>query len=298
MPIMPCSALYEHPMNSKIYFTDLEADQELMESIQESGIIHPIIATPKGCILSGNRRYRCAIQLGMNTVPVEYKEFDSVDEEFEFLLLSNQYRIKTMEEKIREGIKLKEILSRRGERTRDAVGKTLHMSGRTFDKGEAVIAAIDSLQSSDPERANKLRDRLNRSVHGAYNDAKDVEINDDDDVETVEAELRDEIENIEERKKYAYLDDLYRLLSFMDAIYNKMAKGRNSTTPESVGHMIGNIAEMKERLATWIPKNMITCSNCHGTGQVTTKNRNGEDTVINCHVCVDGKTGLYKASAK
>jgi len=291
MPMMPLNALSEHPANGKIYFTSEIDDLELENSVRESGILHPIIVNDKCVIISGHRRYRAAVKLSLDEVPVSFKSFDNQDDELQYLILSNQYRSKTIEEKVREGTRLKEISARRGERTRDVIGKEIGMSGRTFSKAEKVVEAIDAMQESDPDQADRLRQRLNKSVDGAYKEAQSIE-------PPIEAAVNEEVADIMEKRKYFYLEDVYRLTSFMDAIYMRLAKARGSTTPESVGHMIGNISEMKERLLSWTPKRMLTCQACGGTGQIRTPDQKGAETVVKCGVCVDGKCGLYKPSDK
>jgi len=281
-------ALREHPQNSRIYFSSDEDDAELEESIKEIGIIHPIIINHDHLILSGHRRYRIAVKLGLYSVPVEYRKFNNADDELEFLITSNMYRMKTLEEKIREGQRLKEILQRRGEKKRDAAGKAIGMSGRTFDKGEKVVEEIDAIRESDPERAEHLRERLNKSVDGAYKEIMDIE--------PIDEEIKEEAEGIERKRMFFWREDLIKLTSFMDVIYQRMAKGRNGTTPLSVGHMVGNIYEMRERLLSWTDKRMTDCPECGGTGAMRIVNTNGEETIEKCPVCVMGKVGLYKES--
>jgi len=285
-------ALREHEQNSRIYFTSDEDDAELEKSIEENGIMHPIIINNDHVILSGHRRYRAAIKLGLYDVPVVYKSFKNADEELNFLITSNMYRTKTMEEKIREGQRLKEIMQRKGEKTRDAGGKAIGMSGRTFAKAEKVVEAIDAIKDSDPERAQELRTRLDKSVDGAFKAIEKETIVSDD----IEVEIAEEAEDIERKRMFFFVDDLDRLTSFMQVIYSRLCKERNSTTPEAIGHMIGNIYEMRERLLSRTPKRMSECPICNGTGQVEIPNAAGGTTVEKCSVCLNGKVGLYKAS--
>lgn len=293
--MMQLGALSEHPLNQKIYFTSEEEDKELEDNIEEFGIQHPIIVNEQGRILSGHRRYKAAVRLGLYEVPVEYKKFNTQDEELQYLITANMYRSKAMEEKIREAQMLKDIMARKGEKTRDAGGKLAGVSGRTYSKAEKVIEEIDAIKDSDPERAQLLRDRLNKSVDGAYNEVKNPsEPGEEDFEEGVEGELR----AASEKRKNFYYMDLMRLTSYMEAIYQKLAKMRGSTTPGAVGHMIGNIYEMKERLMSWTPKRMEACLKCQGTSQIKTLDANQAETIVSCDMCVDGKVGLFKESRK
>jgi len=285
-------ALREHPQNSRIYFTSDEDDAELEKSIAEVGIMHPIIINNDHLILSGHRRFRAAVKLGLYDVPVVYKSFKSADDELQFLITSNMYRTKTMEEKIREGQRLKEIMQRKGETSRDAGGKAIGISGRTFAKAEKVVEAIDAIKETDPERASELRAKLDKSVDGAFKAIETETVVADE----MEVEIAEEAEDIERKRMFFFVDDLDRLTSFMQVIYSRLSKERNSTTPESIGHMIGNIYEMRERLLSWTPKRMSECPVCGGTGQSEVPDMNGGKTVEKCPVCLNGKVGLYKAS--
>jgi ParB/RepB/Spo0J family partition protein len=295
MLTMPLGALREHPLNGKIYFTDEADDKELRDSIERDGIIHPIVITKEGKILSGHRRYKAAITLGLHEVPILYCDPGmNNDDEIQYLITSNMYRAKSMEEKVREGQQLKDVLARKGEKSRDSIGKALDMSGRTFSKAEKVVEAIDAIKESDPEQAEHLRQRLNKSVDGAFKEVQgDKEV-----MDNIQVDIQEEIEDLEEKRKYFYLDDIVSLTTYMQVIYDKLAKKRNGTTPISVGSMIGNIYEMKERLGTWYPKRMSACPKCGGTGQIHTRGTTGDDTIVKCPVCVDGKIGLFKESSK
>jgi len=291
------TALRENPVNSKIYFTNQQDDDELVKLIEEYGIQRPILVAEdtvgKGFIIvSGHRRWRAACKLGMHTVPIEIERFNNQDEITQRLIIENAYREKTMEEKIREAQALKDILAKKGEKSRDAAGKAVGISGRSFDKGERVVEAIDAIRETDPERADELREKLNKSIDGAYREVRDTtEV-----VDGIEASVEEEQSEIERRRLYFWQDELAKLTSYMDVIYSKLAKQRNGTTPQSVGHMIGNIYEMRERLLSWTPKRMTDCPVCGGTGQERIPDANGGTTVVECTNCVEGKIGLYKES--
>lgn len=292
MPQLELRALREHQQNSRIYFTSDEDDAELEKSIEEKGIINPIDINTDHVILSGHRRFRAAVKLGLYMVPVNYVKTKNADEDLEYLITCNMYRTKTLEEKIREGQRLKEIMQRKGEKSRDSAGKAIGMSGRTFEKGEKVVEAIDAIKDTDPERAKEYREKLNKSVDGAYKAVSETE------TDEFEATIEEEAESIERKRMYFWRDDLDRLTSFMHVIYSRLAKERNSTTPESIGHMIGNIEEMRERLLSWTDKRMTPCPECNGTGEVKVPDMNGGETVEKCPVCILGKVGLYKASTR
>ena len=94
--------LIPHPLNTKIYGEN-EDIEELVEAIRESDLIKTIVITPENRIISGHRRVAAAIALGIDKVEVRIRHFDSELDEIEALLRENQYRQKTVEQKIREG---------------------------------------------------------------------------------------------------------------------------------------------------------------------------------------------------
>ena len=86
--------LKPHPCNSSIYGED-EDVTELVSLIRNSGWVKPLVVTSENTIISGHRRWKAAMKLGLETVPCVVREFqDSVDE-LEALLLENASRLKT-----------------------------------------------------------------------------------------------------------------------------------------------------------------------------------------------------------
>ncbi len=102
--------LVPHPSNASIYGED-EDVSSLVESIQRAGWIKPLVVTPNYIIISGHRRRQAALVLGLETVPVEVREFSSSATELEALLLENQSRHKTIEQKVREANVWKDVES-------------------------------------------------------------------------------------------------------------------------------------------------------------------------------------------
>jgi hypothetical protein len=102
--------LVPHPCNASIYGED-EDVSSLVESIRISGWIKPLIVTPSYIIISGHRRWQAVLVLGLETVPVEVREFSSSATELEALLLENESRHKTIEQKVREANAWRDIES-------------------------------------------------------------------------------------------------------------------------------------------------------------------------------------------
>lgn len=180
--------LVPHAANVSLYGD--EVDQEFIDSCK-GGIIEPIVTTTDMTIISGHRRRKAAISHGWETVPVLIRHdlLDPLDIE-EFLILANRQREKTNEQKAREFKRLKEIETERakqtspggrGKKTPDQSGtefsrrsdvkaaEVAGLSRNTALKATKVVEAIDAAEESgETEKADQLREDLNKSVSGAH----------------------------------------------------------------------------------------------------------------------------------
>jgi ParB/RepB/Spo0J family partition protein len=90
------SALKVHPRNQE-FFDDIEGDdyEQFKKSIQEEGIITPLLVAPDMTIVSGHQRYKAAKELNINTIPVIINEdLKDEDEKLKKLLAANFGRMK------------------------------------------------------------------------------------------------------------------------------------------------------------------------------------------------------------
>jgi ParB-like chromosome segregation protein Spo0J len=180
-----------HPKNTEIYGE--EDVTALRQSIAESGWIRPLTVTPEYVIVSGHRRYQAAKQLGYTELPVEFETFASEEAELERLLRENENRGKTFEQKIREGMTWEDVESikdRRGGDRRSEDFQTRNISslkgnsydiiacrvdlgsGKTYEKGKAVVERIDRefAMSDILHYGEILRTQLNgQSITAAWN---------------------------------------------------------------------------------------------------------------------------------
>lgn len=102
--------LKPHPKNELIYGDEDVSD--LITQIEAFGkIVEPIKIKDDYTIISGHRRWKAAKELNYTKVPCEVVRFDSSEEELAALVLYNSKRVKTNEQKAREGIALFETLS-------------------------------------------------------------------------------------------------------------------------------------------------------------------------------------------
>lgn len=181
--------LRPHPINDEIYGD--RADSELVESIKQKGVLNPLLITQHNLIISGHRRWAAALAAGVDVVPVVvFGSTDELDIQ-EALIESNRQRAKTNEQIGREYDYLKRIynerMSRQGARNDIATSnkilsevppnvraaEAIGISQPTANKAYQVVTVIDTLKSNgQTTEAETLRKKLNNSVNGAYNEAR------------------------------------------------------------------------------------------------------------------------------
>lgn len=180
------SIISPHPKNAEIYGED--DIKELAEKIKSSGYIKPLYVNQEHVIISGHRRYKACLSLGIKNIPVIVKKFESKQEELEILLLENMYRDKTIEQKVNEAkewrvIEKEKAKQRQGTRTdikdncpesnmgqtRDIVAKRVGLgSGKALERAEPVVEKITEFRKKgDIENAEFLSKALDKSITGA-----------------------------------------------------------------------------------------------------------------------------------
>ena len=188
-------ALKPHSRNSSIYGED-EDVSELIELICQSGWVKPLVINSDNVIISGHRRWKAVLALGWESVAVEVRKFPDELAELEALLLENASRLKTTEQKVREGFAWRELEASRAKirqtahlkignhtpvrenfptrergRVSDALASRVGLgSGRTYSKAAKVVTQIDEEASLGYlEIAQALRKVLNeQSVDAAH----------------------------------------------------------------------------------------------------------------------------------
>ncbi len=198
---MKVSDLKPHPKNEEIYGVN-EDISDLVKKIKKSGRVHTMTVNSNGVVLAGHRRLKACIELGIETVNAEIVDFDTPEEEIEFIVLDNHQREKTVEQKAKEARVLKEVESelakrRQGERNdivpnlarssegkdygkaRDKVAKNVGLrSGHEVDRAITAVNKIDELRKTGREKdAELIRGVLNnRSVSAAEELARNIDI--------------------------------------------------------------------------------------------------------------------------
>lgn len=181
--------LSAHPRNEAIY-GEPEIDDGFAESIENNGVLEPLVIKKDKTIISGHRRRKAAVEAGLDQVPVREVEFDSEDLERRTLIELNRYRERTDGIRIKEGRELirletrkgKERMSRGGEGGIEGVPNLAHLqTGRSLEKtaekvgigketlrkGLKVYEAADKDDDVALKQVEKL-DQGTSSIHAAY----------------------------------------------------------------------------------------------------------------------------------
>ena len=166
------------------YRKDLGDLRVLADSIAEIGLLHPVVVTPSGRLIAGQRRLQACRQLGWKDVPVTVVDLyqaarGEAHENFvrKDLLPSEIVALK----RAIEPLERRAARERQGSRTdlclpatvaecqgaaRDKIARYLGVGKTTIDRAEAVVEAAEE----DPEEYGHLVEQMDRSgkVAGAY----------------------------------------------------------------------------------------------------------------------------------
>ena len=129
-----------HPINSQIYINSNLEDLEC--SIQENGLLEPIVVNKSNVVISGHRRLQSCINLGLKQVDVRVKDFD---DELIALVELNRYRSKTATELINEILILEDEYSKKIKRGRPKKGVSVStFNGKVRDRISKLIGLSNS----------------------------------------------------------------------------------------------------------------------------------------------------------
>ena len=93
------NSLSHHPRNEEIY--QLEDIDDLMSSIEEVGLLTPLVVDQHDQVISGNRRFKAIKELGWDLV--EISRVEVADDEIDLLIVHhNKQRTKTYRELLNE----------------------------------------------------------------------------------------------------------------------------------------------------------------------------------------------------
>jgi len=156
---IPADELVPHPDNVRIYGEDPYVG-DLLKSIRDWGILHPIVVDQDRRIIDGVRRWTAANALKLETVPCETREFENEDSAISAILNYNRYRQKTPRQIFNESRELKRIEAEKAQKrkrkgkpisaeglkgqVRDIVASFFDMGHTKFEELEAIFEANDA----------------------------------------------------------------------------------------------------------------------------------------------------------
>jgi len=164
------SNLKHHPQNKDIYsLSDIE---DLMDSIQEVGLLNPLVINQDNQVISGNRRFLAISNLGWKTVEVQ-KVKVSPEEVGNLLVHHNKFRRKTFREILNEYRVLEKHYKKKSGRKKNGVlknknnGKSRDQISDILNIGSSQIGKLLVIQKFDDELID-LIDQEILTVSQAY----------------------------------------------------------------------------------------------------------------------------------
>lgn len=228
--------LKTHPLNVTVYGVE-QSDPEMVRSVKEMGVLHPITVNEDKQILSGTRRYLAAREAGLEQVRTVLFT-GSPAEQQQFLIESNRQRVKTAGQIASEAHELlrieKELASARSKagkkittgkglssgRSREVVGKKLGVSGVTVDKMDAIVTAAKAGDTVAKEQ-KALLDKNKTTISKAHKAIKRKKKKGKPKVSAEKKEAR-ELQRLV-RKRYKASDVWSRKGKFHVRIYDLMS---------------------------------------------------------------------------
>lgn len=171
--ITKISKLKINPFHAKIYkVNDID---DLAESIQEIGLLQPIVVNSSLSIISGVRRYYALQKLGYTEVDVEIKQLN-VAEEIAIISMNKQ-RVKTQRERLMEAKYLKQLWRKKKGRKSEAeklqTGENVEPADTRKDVCKAVglsagnLSKLEYIDHVNPDLVD-LIDQDNLSINQAH----------------------------------------------------------------------------------------------------------------------------------
>ena len=173
------SSLIPHPLNNKIYSNGNTDDLEA--SIEENGLLDPIVITKDNIIISGHRRWKACDNIGMEKIDVRVEDFQ--DETIALVEL-NRYRNKKASELLAEIFLLEKEYKKKtklgrpftnGANTSTIKGKVRDRISKLIGVSNSKIQRLIYIHKNWPEVIS-LIDEGKATVNHVYTEAKRREI--------------------------------------------------------------------------------------------------------------------------
>ena len=117
---IPIASIQPHPLNESIYGDITEEDvADLIQSIEDVGLLEPIVINSKNQCISGHRRLQACRYSGRESIECTVKEV-SQDDEVLFIIEWNRQRRKTYRQLLNEAKSLMAYYGKKRKRGRPA----------------------------------------------------------------------------------------------------------------------------------------------------------------------------------
>ncbi len=184
-PTCPTKDLKHHRINDYLY--EDSPSEDFIASVRRGGIHTALIVDKKSkIIISGHQRHKAALIVGLEEVPVDYRDGLYEDEILMMLIETNKQRPRTNEMRVREAAAMLEAESKRRLRlerearaqaapaptyeqsTRQVAAAATGMSERNIEKASVVDKAIEEAEEKgDIAKAQAIKDELKKSINAA-----------------------------------------------------------------------------------------------------------------------------------
>lgn len=215
-----------HPRNQEFY-DDIEGEQyeKFKKSIQEDGILTPLIVSPDMTIISGHQRYKGACDLDYKLLPVIIREdLDNEDEKLKKLLATNFGRLKNNPIKqgkvFAEYEKLCGVTYGNNQWTRQNVATTQEQIAKELGIDVRTIQRLKKLQTLSPDLQQLIEDG---SVK--YTTALNVfsKLSNDEQEKLINEIGQEKIKEMTGKQIQQYIDEKQQL----EQSYNELSKKYN-----------------------------------------------------------------------
>jgi len=124
----------DNPLNVEVYGKIVPSDIDtLIESINQLGLLQPLIITKNNTLISGHRRLACLRKLKIKKAECIVKDIED-EEAIVFIIESNRQRVKTARQQLNEATYLFEYYGNQQGKRNDLTGDYIITSGKVRDK--------------------------------------------------------------------------------------------------------------------------------------------------------------------
>lgn len=169
--LCPLARIAPDPDQPRQHFDD-DALEELCQSVREHGLIQPLVVRQEGegyILIAGERRYRAATRLGLDSVPVVIRDVAS-EEALELALIENLQRedlnpieeAKAYKRLLERPGMTQELVARRIGRSRSSIANALRLL--SLDRSHQGLVVTGEISSGHARALLSLEESADRDI--------------------------------------------------------------------------------------------------------------------------------------